>query len=82
MMNLQQTMEALYASEINCEISCFWDGWWDVYLGDSMNGYRAEATFQHLDDAPAWMISQAIKHWPDSEFAKSHAKPVDNAQGS
>lgn len=81
-MTLQQTMEALYASEINCEIFSFWDGGWDVSLGDTMNGWRVTQNFRDLNDAPAWIIAQAIKHWPDSEFAKSHAKPVDNAQGS
>lgn len=69
-MTLQQTMEALYASEINCQIFSFWDDGWDVRLGDFLNGYRAIGHFRDLNDAPAWMISQAIKHWPDSEFAK------------
>jgi len=32
----------LYDSEINFEISCFWDAGFNWKLGDSVNGYVAE----------------------------------------
>ena len=35
----------LHDSEINGEISWFYDGVWGVKIGDQLNGYQAEATF-------------------------------------
>ncbi|KKL65298.1 hypothetical protein LCGC14_2156420 [marine sediment metagenome] len=32
-------MEGLYALETNFNISCFWDGGFDVSIGDGFNGY-------------------------------------------
>jgi hypothetical protein len=37
MSNLEETMQSLYDSEINCRVSCFWDGGWDVFIGDEIN---------------------------------------------
>lgn len=66
-------MQALYASEINVSISCFWDGGWDVKLGDEMNGFKAERTFENseLDSAGAWLVREAKRAFPDSVFAKA-----------
>jgi hypothetical protein len=36
------TLQRLYDSEINFELSCFWDGGFIWKLGDSANGYAAE----------------------------------------
>lgn len=43
-MILHDVLARAYKSEINVEISTFWDGGWDVKLGDPMNGYLAETT--------------------------------------
>lgn len=66
---LQTIMQALYASEINCSVSCFWDGGWDVKLGSEIGGYKAEANFDHLWQCAYWLRDQAIKAYPKSEFA-------------
>lgn len=41
---LGEALARLYRSEINVSISTFWDGGWDVKLGDEMNGFVAETT--------------------------------------
>jgi hypothetical protein len=32
-------LQRLYDSEINFEVSCFWDAGFDVRLGDAVNGF-------------------------------------------
>lgn len=71
-MNLETVMNELYASEINCEISCFWDGGWDVKLGDAMNGFVATTSCSTLPEVAAWLHAEAIKAWPTSGFATKH----------
>jgi hypothetical protein len=34
--------QQLYDSEINFEVSCFWDAGFDVRLGDAVNGLLAQ----------------------------------------
>lgn len=69
---LHAVMSALYASEINCGVSSFWDGGWTVWIGDDNNGRRAEATFDghRLCEAPAWLINAAVEAYPGSAFAQ------------
>ena len=69
--NLISVMKSLYASEINVEIFSFWDGGWEVKLGDNMNGYKAEKNFYNLDDAAEWLQTEALRQYPDSVFAKA-----------
>jgi hypothetical protein len=79
---LTAVLEALYESEINATvcISSFWDdGWkWNIKLGDSMNGFKAEKNF-HPDElqcaGAAWLVEEAIKQYPRSEFAKRFGEP-------
>lgn len=71
-LSLVEIMRALYASEINVSISCVWAGGWEVALGDSVNGCKAEETFDNdrLQDVAAWFLDQAKVHYPASMFAK------------
>jgi hypothetical protein len=41
-MDLAAELQRIYDSEINAEISWFWDGGFTVRLGDKMNGFLAE----------------------------------------
>lgn len=70
--DLKALLRDLYASEINISISCFWDGGWDIALGDAMNGWRAKTCIDNLDHAPKWIIAEAKRAWPDSQFAAEH----------
>lgn len=69
---LAAVMQSLYNSEINCAVSCFWDGGWDVKLGDDMNGYQAEDNFDDLAEAAKWLTAEAKRHYPESQFAKQN----------
>lgn len=63
---LGTVLEILYANEINCGLQSFWDGGWTVWIGDEMNGRRAERSFereQFADIAP-WLADTAETLYP------------------
>jgi hypothetical protein len=68
-MTLSEVLDKLYDSELNFSISCFWDGGFDVKLGDPMNGYVAEGNVKTADQAAAWLDKQARIHFPASKYA-------------
>jgi squalene cyclase len=61
--------QRLYTSEINFSISCFWDGGFDVKLGDDMNGFDAETQVPTYADALVWLDQTARALYPDSLYA-------------
>ena len=64
-------LQKIYDSEINVEISWFWDGDIDVRLGDRINGFLAETNVPLVADIRPW-LEEAIAHfYPDSAYAKS-----------
>jgi hypothetical protein len=64
-------LQNIYDSEINMEISWFWDGGIDIRLGDKMNGYLAEGNVPSVDEIIPW-IQEAIAHfYPESAYARS-----------
>jgi hypothetical protein len=69
---LQDTLRALYDSEVNFSITCMWDGGIEAKLGDEMNGFVAERTFFIADISRIgpWLTDEAIRIWPESSFAK------------
>lgn len=64
-------LQALYDSEINYEISCFWDGGFKAVLGDPMNGERADGYCNTFQEAAIWLAEQAVIHFPKSEFSRA-----------
>lgn len=62
----------LYHSEINFSVSTFWDGGYDVKLGDEINGIRAEMSVDRWGQVEPWLTQAAIKHFPNSLFAKMY----------
>ena len=80
--NLTDVMATLYAEEINCGCASFWDGGFEVWLGDQdYNGIKAARSFwpngRYSDhpspdfaDAGEWLWEQAVKEYPSlSEVA-------------
>jgi hypothetical protein len=59
----------LYHSEINFSVSTFWDGGFDVRLGDEMSGFKASATIDRWGQIEPWLTAEAIKAFPKSIFA-------------
>jgi hypothetical protein len=68
--NLGAIMAALYDSEINGEVSWFFDRGWTVKLGDPHNGYDAEAVVTSPEEAAEWLRTTAAQLYPDSDFAE------------
>lgn len=68
-MKLNDVLENLYGSEINCGIQSFWDGHWTAWLGDDMNGKVVEETALKFDEIAPWLDEQARKHYPKSVYA-------------
>ncbi len=56
--DLGTIIAALHDSEINGEVSWFFDGVWRVKLGDEMNGFEAEGSPQ---EAAEWLRANAVR---------------------
>ena len=67
---LLDMLQEVYDSEINFAFSCFWDGGWEVRLGDDMNGWKEMWEDRSLARA-LWLLPNTVcKHYPESDFAK------------
>lgn len=80
--SLQAVIQGLYDSKIHVGLSSVWDGEWNVKIGDPQNGFRTEWSFEDLDDAKLWLISQANRLYPKSEFAKHFEVEFVNSRNS
>jgi hypothetical protein len=63
---LVATLRHLYSLEINCGLSSFWDGGWTAWIGDELNGYRATADLDRVEEVAAWLRAEAanvIRGW-------------------
>ncbi len=67
-------VQRLYDSEINFEVSGFYDAEFDVRLGDALNGSLAEGKVETWAEAEAWLRDQALAHFPDSRFAQDELR--------
>jgi hypothetical protein len=65
---MSEKIKQLYASEINGSITWFYDGLVTAKLGDEMNGYKDEKTFDTVDEAIEWLWETAKKHYPKCEL--------------
>ena len=64
-------LDDLYSSEINFKIATDWDAGWNVALGNEYSGFVAQTNVRSFDDACKWLRAEAIKHFPDSDFARA-----------
>jgi hypothetical protein len=74
--NLEQTLQALYDSEINVTITMLWDGGVDFALMSYMeyddstpDDWHNIRSFAELADA---LHKLALKMYPESDYAKKH----------
>jgi hypothetical protein len=77
-LDLGTIIAALHDSEINGEVSWFFDGVWRVKLGDGMNGVDAEAVVSSPQEAAEWLRSNAVRLYPASAFARQFARSANN----
>lgn len=61
---MERILQDLYDNEINFSISCFWDGGFDVRLGDEMNGWKANASFDTIEEAILFLEESARENYP------------------
>ena len=54
-MDLASELQRIYDSEINAEITWFWDGGFTVSLGDKMNGFLAEEDVNSVAEILPWL---------------------------
>jgi hypothetical protein len=72
-MKLSDVADNLYGSEINFGIQSFWDGGWEAWLGDQMNGRKCQEINLKWDEIPKWLHDNALVQFPESDYAKHHA---------
>jgi hypothetical protein len=56
------TLQRLYDSEINFEVSGFYDAGFDVRLRDHFNGFIAKGKVETWAEAEAWLRDKALAH--------------------
>jgi hypothetical protein len=69
----QTILQDLYESEINFEISCFFDGGFHIRLGDALHGFKDEARADTYSEAVQRLSAMALRHHPRSTFAQKYA---------
>jgi hypothetical protein len=69
---LFRLIRVLCESEITAAARVLSDGRIEVWLGDAQYGIRASAVFsrQELDEAANWLSVNAVKLYPDSQYAR------------
>ena len=72
----------LYQSEINFELSCFFDSGWYAKLGDPINGYSYYYEFDDPIKAVECLVIVACQKYPDSKFAKGWKKYIHKRKES
>lgn len=82
-LSLRKVMEALYAAEINCVVSSFWDAGFSVRLGDDMNGWRAEIVTRGtaLSGAAGPLLLAALEHYPGARIFGFGGAPNEEVLG-
>jgi hypothetical protein len=68
------TLQRLYDSEINFEVSGFYASGFDVRLGDYFKGFLAHGKANTWTEVEAWLREQALAHFPDSKFAQDESR--------
>ena len=77
-LDLGTIIAALHDSEINGEMSWFYDGVWRVKLGDPANGYDAGTVVASPQEATEWLRANAVRRYPASEFAKRFPRSAND----
>jgi hypothetical protein len=66
--------QRLYDSEINFEVTGFYDAGFNVRLGDGLNGFVERGKAETWEQVEAWLRDQALAHFPDSKFAQDELR--------
>lgn len=69
---MKNLIKSLYESEINVTISWFWDGGFEIKIGDEMNGFKSTFTTNDLSVLEQHLEMKAKELYPESKFAKEY----------
>ena len=69
-----QILQDLHDSEINGSVDWFFDKCWRAGIGDNLNGWKSEKRLDTLGEAIEWLRDEAIRLYPDSDFAKRYGR--------
>jgi hypothetical protein len=78
-------LQRLYDSEINFEVSGFYDAGFDVRLGDHLNGFLAKGKVETWADAEAWLREQALALFRTANSLRTNCerrRPLERGQDS
>lgn len=75
-----QKLQQIYDWELNARIDWFWDGGFDVALGDDCNGWIDKASFESLSDAIGWLYKRA-ESFRASVLSRELAAPETKEEG-
>lgn len=70
--NIELFMDSLYKDEINWGMATFFDEGYVVMLGDSLNGYKAQAEATEYRGAMSALLSMVCHFYPASETAEKY----------
>lgn len=72
-MNHLETLQQMYDSELNFQVSSFWDAGFSAKLGDDHNGFIwEEGQFETLPLAVEALVKAVLDAYPASTFAQNH----------
>jgi hypothetical protein len=81
--SLERVLQQLHDSEINAGVQTFYDAGMKVWIGDEMNGIKAETVINRTPaarlkwpeglTAASWLHETALRLYPDSNYAKKHS---------
>ena len=82
MADLERVLQQFHDSEINAGVQTFYDTGMRVWIGDEMNGIRAETVINRTAAArlkwpeglttASWLHETALHMYPASKYAKEH----------
>ena len=81
--DLEHILHQLHDSEINAGVQTFYDAGMRVWIGDEINGMRAETAINRTRaarlkwpeglTAASWLHETALRLYPNSKYAKAHS---------
>ena len=80
--SLERVLQQLHDSEINAGVQTFFDAGMRVWIGDELNGIKAETVIKRTAaarlkwpeglSAANWLHETALHMYPASKYAKEH----------
>lgn len=66
---MNELLARMYKHEINFAVSAFWDGGFDLKIGDDWNGYKALGAVATVDEIAPWFVDNLQRLYPDIDWS-------------